>query len=61
MVDEAFMDVGPADKNVATEVWRDNLVVLRSFGKFFGLAGLRLGFALTAPKLTTRLSSALGP
>jgi len=36
-------------------------VVLRSFGKFFGLAGLRLGFALAAPALAARLSAALGP
>jgi cobalamin biosynthetic protein CobC len=38
-----------------------NVVVLRSFGKFFGLAGLRLGFALTAPTLAARLRAALGP
>jgi cobalamin biosynthetic protein CobC len=36
-------------------------VVLRSFGKFFGLAGLRLGFALAAPPLAARLKASLGP
>jgi cobalamin biosynthetic protein CobC len=35
--------------------------VLRSFGKFFGLAGLRLGFALAAPPLAARLAATLGP
>jgi cobalamin biosynthetic protein CobC len=35
--------------------------VLRSFGKFFGLAGLRLGFALAAPDLAATLNAALGP
>jgi cobalamin biosynthetic protein CobC len=35
--------------------------VLRSFGKFFGLAGLRLGFAVAAPKLAARLNRTLGP
>jgi cobalamin biosynthetic protein CobC len=36
-------------------------VVLRSFGKFFGLAGARLGFALAAPPLAARLAALLGP
>jgi len=35
--------------------------VLRSFGKFYGLAGLRLGFALAEPSLAARLTEALGP
>jgi cobalamin biosynthesis protein CobC len=61
VVDEAFMDVGPADASVAAEVGRGNIVVLRSFGKFFGLAGVRLGFALAAPPLATRLAALLGP
>ena len=49
VVDEAFMDVGPPGASLAADVARGNIVVLRSFGKFFGLAGLRLGFALAAP------------
>ncbi len=61
VVDEAFMDVGPADASLAGEVARSNLVVLRSFGKFFGLAGVRLGFALAPPDLAARLRAALGP
>ncbi len=61
VVDEAFMDVGPLDASLAPEVSRGNIVVLRSFGKFFGLAGIRLGFALAAPALAARLSAALGP
>ena len=61
VVDEAFMDVGPSGASLAGEVSRGNIVVLRSFGKFFGLAGIRLGFALAAPALGARLSAALGP
>ena len=61
IVDEAFMDVGPRGASLAPEVDRGNIVVLRSFGKFFGLAGLRLGFALAAPPLAARLSALLGP
>ncbi len=61
VVDEAFADVGPAGGSLAGEVSRGNIVVLRSFGKFFGLAGVRLGFALAAPALASRISAALGP
>jgi cobalamin biosynthetic protein CobC len=61
VVDEAFMDVGPPDTSLAGDVQRGNIVVLRSFGKFFGLAGLRLGFALSAPQLANRLAGTLGP
>jgi cobalamin biosynthesis protein CobC len=61
VIDEAFMDVGPSDASLAADVAYGNVVVLRSFGKFFGLAGLRLGFALAAPPLAARLRAALGP
>jgi cobalamin biosynthetic protein CobC len=61
VVDEAFMDVGPRGCSLGGEVSRGNIVVLRSFGKFFGLAGLRLGFALAAPPLAARLAALLGP
>lgn len=60
VVDEAFAD---ADANISVARWSDrpNLVVLRSLGKFFGLAGLRLGFALTERKRALALEAALGP
>jgi cobalamin biosynthetic protein CobC len=61
MVDEAFMDVGAPDASLAGEVSHGSIVVLRSFGKFFGLAGLRLGFALASPAVAARLRAALGP
>jgi cobalamin biosynthetic protein CobC len=61
MIDEAFMDVAPSGFSLAGEVARGNIVVLRSFGKFFGLAGLRLGFAIAAPPLAARLAALLGP
>jgi cobalamin biosynthetic protein CobC len=61
VIDEAFMDVGPDGASLADESGRGNIVVLRSFGKFFGLAGLRLGFALTTPELSARLNASLGP
>lgn len=61
VVDEAFMDVGPADASMCAAVGEGGIVVLRSFGKFFGLAGLRLGFAVTAAAFATMLSARLGP
>ena len=61
MIDEAFMDVGPVGVSLCGEVARSDIVVLRSFGKFFGLAGLRLGFALAAPEIAARLAATLGP
>jgi cobalamin biosynthesis protein CobC len=61
VVDEAFMDVGPANESLAPDVAIGSVVVLRSFGKFFGLAGIRLGFALAAPQLAARIAAVLGP
>jgi cobalamin biosynthesis protein CobC len=61
VVDEAFMDVGPDGASLCAEVMRGGLLVLRSFGKFFGVAGIRLGFAVAAPAMAARLAAALGP
>jgi cobalamin biosynthetic protein CobC len=61
VIDEAFMDVAPAGLSLAPDVASGNIIVLRSFGKFFGLAGLRLGFALAAPPLGKKIAAALGP
>ena len=60
VVDEAFADVAPG-VSLAPRVDQPGCIVLRSFGKFFGLAGVRLGFALTAPPLSTSIRQALGP
>jgi cobalamin biosynthetic protein CobC len=60
VVDEAFADVVP-DISVAGKVAGANLIVLRSVGKMFGLAGMRLGFAVARPELSCRLRDALGP
>jgi len=62
IVDEAFADVAP-EVSVAAAAGASaapRLVVLRSFGKFFGLAGLRLGFIVTAPPLAAAIRELIG-
>ena len=61
VVDEAFMDVGPREHSLAGDVDQGGIVVLRSFGKFFGLAGLRLGFALSDAATVETLETQFGP
>lgn len=61
VVDEAFMDVGPIEESLAGDAGRGGIVVLKSFGKFFGLAGVRLGFAIASEEIAGRLSAELGP
>jgi len=43
VVDEAFMDLTPEGSLIRPQA-KAGLIVLRSIGKFFGLAGIRLGF-----------------
>ena len=59
IVDEAFGDLDPHAGALASAA-PDGLVVLRSFGKFFGLAGLRLGFAIAPRDLAARIEARLG-
>ncbi|CAI8780538.1 threonine-phosphate decarboxylase CobD [Pseudomonas serboccidentalis] len=60
VVDEAFMDNTP-HLSLASHTHQVGLVVLRSFGKFFGLAGVRLGFVLAERKLLRLLAEQVGP
>lgn len=60
VIDESFCDVTPGESLVALAD-RPGHLVLKSFGKFWGLAGLRLGFVLGDPALVAALSDRLGP
>lgn len=60
VVDEAFGDTNPA-LSVAAHADQPGLIVLRSVGKFFGLAGLRLGFVGAEAATLRALEDLLGP
>lgn len=60
VVDEAFMDATPTG-SILAQATLPGLVVLRSLGKFFGLAGLRCGFVAAETALLQRLDNLLGP
>ncbi|OHC70222.1 MAG: threonine-phosphate decarboxylase [Rhodocyclales bacterium RIFCSPLOWO2_02_FULL_63_24] len=64
VVDEAFADAEEASESladVAGGAAAANVVVLRSIGKFFGLAGARVGFAIAGDAILDRLAEAVGP
>ncbi len=60
VVDEAFMDATP-EYSLAPYCPMEGLIVLRSLGKFFGLAGARVGFVLAPENILRQLSELLGP
>ncbi|MEE9412674.1 MAG: threonine-phosphate decarboxylase CobD [Methylococcales bacterium] len=60
IVDEAFIDCTP-ERSLATYSQRSGLVILRSLGKFFGLAGARVGFVCAQAELLSSLNALLGP
>ncbi|NTS76338.1 threonine-phosphate decarboxylase [Catenovulum sp. SM1970] len=65
IVDEAFADIVAPNYSVADLVfepdYQDSLIVLRSVGKFFGLAGIRLGFVIASQNWIQLFSERLGP
>lgn len=58
VVDESFGECAPLESLAAVHSHR--LIVLRSFGKFYGLAGVRLGFAIASPRFKTLLRALTG-
>jgi cobalamin biosynthetic protein CobC len=59
IVDEAFIDTVSA-QSVIDENLPENIIVLRSFGKFFGLAGVRLGYCFAHEKILSGLQRCIG-
>lgn len=60
VVDEAFIDLAAGEESLAPALPASGAIVLRSFGKTYGLAGLRLGFAIAPPEFAAPLRAALG-
>ncbi len=60
VVDESFCDVTPGETLIA-HATRPGVLILKSFGKFWGLAGLRLGFLIGDPTLVARMETLIGP
>lgn len=60
IIDEAFMDMTP-EHSLATMSHLSGLIILRSIGKFFGLAGARVGFLLAEPAFLRQVQERLGP
>lgn len=61
LIDEAFIDAIAQPSAAALLPQHPRLCVLRSVGKFFGLAGIRLGFLLNSGGLAQQMHHALGP
>jgi threonine-phosphate decarboxylase len=61
LLDEAFIDFCP-EASLAKDIERfSNLIVFRSVTKFFGMAGLRVAYALANPGICTRMQDAVAP
>ena len=60
VIDESFCDVWPEQSHIARSA-DEGIVVLKSFGKFWGLAGLRLGFMIAAPSFIERMKTLQEP
>ncbi|MEL6681557.1 MAG: threonine-phosphate decarboxylase [Pseudomonadota bacterium] len=60
IIDESFCDTVP-DRSLMHRATHPGTVILKSFGKFWGMAGLRLGFAIGDPEIIQSLSEKLGP
>lgn len=60
-VDEAFGDARPELSLAGDAATSEDLTVSRSFGKFFGMAGIRLGFVFAKPETLDVIDAALGP
>ena len=60
IIDESFCDVMPNQTLIALSK-QPNVIILKGMGKFWGLAGMRLGFAIASPQLVKKITDRIGP
>lgn len=60
VIDESFCDVTP-DSTLISEAGKPGRIILKSFGKFWGLAGVRLGFIIAEPTVIAKMRDMIGP
>ena len=60
VIDESFCDIAP-EKTLISSALDGDRVILKSFGKFWGLAGLRLGFMIARPEPIAKMRDFIGP
>jgi len=60
VIDESFCDTIP-EASFVQSAQQTGVIVLKSFGKFWGLAGLRLGAMIATPEMCEKMTEALGP
>lgn len=62
VIDESFMDLYPSlsMSNIINKNTK-NIIILKSFGKFFGLAGVRLGFIISGKDISEKIENLIGP
>lgn len=61
VIDESFCDIALGNTHVRSLATEPGVIILKSMGKFWGLAGMRLGFAIGDPVLLAQLDEMLGP
>ena len=61
VIDEAFMDAVQPSQSLTSHIDDEHLIIMRSFGKFFGLAGARIGFVCCDRNWKNTITSSLGP
>jgi cobalamin biosynthetic protein CobC len=60
IIDESFCDVTP-HQTLISLASQPNVIILKGLGKFWGLAGMRLGFAIASPQLVQQMTDRIGP
>lgn len=61
VIDEAFIDYAPTETLTREAARHEHLVVVRSVTKFYGMPALRVGYAVSGPRMATRIAAQLPP